>query len=753
MGSPSDRGIAAPMKETESPTFPAMPDDGGRRGMDVLAWALPSVAAAASGLALATGIVWLGVVAGVLLIWCLGVGMWQGPLPQAPLDAAVIPMAFGLAVVGLVALVLADLDLFHPAAVWVLVAGGAIALGAARARRRHALHLSRGAGAALAALAIVPAAVPVAPWVYAGRDPGLYVLAAEMIHDRGTMIAHDPLGAHLPADLRAELNAYPGSRFQGIYPVDADGDKVVPHGLHLLPATMAAGASLSGGLGLWIVCLGGVLVVLSTARLAQLLSPRRYATVAAIVAGTLLATNAALIYFSRFPVAETLSGGLLLAGCAAVAIALKKRSAGAALAAGVILGASLAARIDAYPVVFAVAVVAGWAWAVMGARRVAVALAVGAGIPALIAALHDHYVAWYYATALIGSYVVHGHRLTLRAVFVATVGIVVLIGLLSLAVERLPRLRDFLSAGPDWFAPAAVGVIGGALASWLVVLDLDSSSESIILMRSYLQSPVLLVGLAGGVAVAVTAAREKRLAVVMVPLLLFTAAMIAYGQEPKAFPDQYWVARRFLPVQMPVITALAGATVAVLLARLSTRETRLVVLTGVLAVTLVILGVSLNEAKPALSVTEYSGLPRQLDAFNRRLGPPATLVLAGLGEYSQSRIAPALWLHYGRPTVSVHRADQTTASQTVDVDLREPRLSRWILGEARRRPVVLMTSQLAKRIPIVNAKQLAVRLKATQTFDFRLTERVIGRPPNKTVHERTTVDVWRIYPAARRQHK
>jgi hypothetical protein len=749
MGSPSGQGIAAPTTRAQPSTLSATPERGRRSGPGVFAWALPIVAAAVSGVALATGVVSLGIVAGVVLLWSLGAGMWPGRLPQAPLDAAVIPMALGLAVVGLAALVLADLDLFDPAAVWALIAGGAIVLGAVRARRRLPLHLSRGGMAALAALAIVPAAVPVAPWVYGGRDPGLYVLAAEMIHDRGTMIVHDTLGARLPADLRPELTAYPGSRFQGIYPVSAYGNKVVPHGLHLLPATMAAGASLSGGLGLWIVCLGGVLLVLSTARLAQLLSPRQHATVAAIVAGGLLASNAALIYFSRFPMPETLTGGLLLGGSAALAIALTRRSAAAALAAGGILGASLLAHIDSYPAVLVVAAVAGWAWAVMGARRVAVALAVGVGIPALIAVLHDHYVARFYTTSLIGSYVVDGHHLTLRAVVVFTVGVVVLVGLLSLAVGRLPRVRNFLRAGPGWVAPTVVGVIGGALATGLLILALNNSSESLILIRTYVHSEVLLVGLAGGVAVAVVAAREKRLAVVITPLMLFVAMMIAYGRSPKAALDQYWVARRFLPVQMPVISALAGATIALVLSRLSTRLARRVAVAAAVAATLVIAGFSLNEAKPALSVTEYSGLPRQLNAFNRGLGPPSTLVLAGLGEYTQSRIAPALWLHYGRPTVAVHRADETTASPPKNVDLREPRLSHWILGEARRRPVVLITSQLAERNPIVNAKQLAVRRKASQTFDARLVERAVGRPPNKTFHELATVDVWRISPAAR----
>ena len=714
------------------------------------AWALPSVAAAASGLALATGIVWLGIVAGVVLLWCLGTGMWQGPLPRAPLDAAVIPTAFGLAAVGLVALVLADLDLFHPAAVWVLVAVGAIGLGAVRARRRRALHLSRGGVAALAALALVPAAVPVAPFVYGGRDAGFYVLAADLIRHRGTMILHDPLGVGLPADIRPELTDF-GIRFMGVLPVDVNGGRVVPHGLHLLPATMAAGASLSGGRGLWIVCLGGVLMVLSTARLAQLLSPRRYATVAAVVAGALLASNAALIYFSRFPMAETLSGGLLLGGCVAMAIALKERSAGAALAAGGILGTSLAARIDAYPALLIVAAVAGWAWAVMRARRVAVALAVGVGVPALIAALHDHYVAWYYTTANIGQYAVGGHRLTLKGAVILTAGVLVLITLVSLAVERLPRVRRFLGAGPDWFEPLVVGVIGAALANWLLVLAVNNSSESLILMRSYVHSEVLLVGLAGGVAVAVTAGRERRLAVVVVPLMLFAAAMIAYGSEAKVSPEQYWAARRFLPVQMPVVSALAGATVALVLSRLSARVARRVALAVALAVTLGFVGFSLNEAKPALSVTEYSGLARQLDTFNRRLGPPSTLVLAGLGEYTQARIAPALWLHYRRPTVSVSRADETPLSPPQNVDLREPRLGNWILSEARRRPVVLITSQLAQGTPLVNTTQLAVSLKASQTFDVHLVERAIGRPPTTTFHERVTVDVFRITPAAGRQ--
>jgi hypothetical protein len=748
MGSPSRQGIAAPTRRREPPSYASVPDGGGRGGPVVSALAVPGLAAAVSGLALATGAVWLGVIAGVVLFWCLGAGMWHGRLPQAPLDAAVIPTAFGLAVVGLAALVLADLDLFRPLAVWAIVAGSAIALGAARARRRQALDLSRGGVAALATLAIVPAAVPVAPFVYGGRDAGFYVLAADMIVHRGSMILHDPLGAHLPADLRPELTDF-GTRILGVLPVS--GDKVVPHGLDLLPATMAAGASLSGGRGLWVVCLGGVLMVLSTARLAQLLSPTRYATVAALVAAALLATNAALIYFSRFPMAETLSGGLLLAGCAAVAIAFKKRSAGAAFAAGVILCASLAARIDAYPVVLIVSAVAGWAWAVMGARKVAVALAAGAAIPALVAGLHDEYVARWYTRALISQYIVDGHRLTLKAVILVTVAVVVLIGLLALAVERLPPLRGFLKAGPDWLAPVAVAVVGGALANWLLVVDLNHSSESLTLMRSYVQSPVLLLGLGGGVVVVVAAAREKRLAVVMVPLLLFAAAMLAYGSEPKVSLEQYWAARRFLPVQMPVVSALAGASIAVLLSHLSSRGTRRVVLAGALAATLVIVGFSLNEAKPALSVTEYNGLDRQLDTFNRRLGPPSTLVLAGLGEYTQARIAPALWLHYGRATVSVGRVNETPLSPPVSVDLREPRLSRWILSEARRRPVVLITSLLAQRNPIVNTKQLAVRLRASQTFDIHIVERASGRPPNKTFHERVSVDVWSIQPAAGRQ--
>jgi hypothetical protein len=63
---------------------------------------------------------------------------------------------------------------------------------------------------------------------------------------------------------------------------------------------------------------------------------------------------------------------------------------------------------------------------------------------------------------------------------------------------------------------------------------------------------------------------------------------------------------------------------------------------------------------------------------------------------------------------------------------------------------VLITSLLAQRKPIVNTRQLAVRLKGSQTFDIPLVERAMGRPPNKTFRERVPVDVWRIYPAPRR---
>jgi hypothetical protein len=44
----------------------------------------------------------------------------------------------------------------------------------------------------------------------------------------------------------------------------------------------------------------------------------------------------------------------------------------------------------------------------------------------------------------------------------------------------------------------------------------------------------------------------------------------------------------------------------------------------------------------------------------------------------------------------------------------------------------------------VNTKQLAVRLKVSQTFDIHIVERASGRPPNKTFHERVSVDVWSI---------
>jgi hypothetical protein len=59
------------------------------------------------GLGLATGLAWLGIITAVVLLWSVGTGLWSGQMPQSSLDTAVRPTAYGHAVIGLAALLLA----------------------------------------------------------------------------------------------------------------------------------------------------------------------------------------------------------------------------------------------------------------------------------------------------------------------------------------------------------------------------------------------------------------------------------------------------------------------------------------------------------------------------------------------------------------------------------------------------------------------------------------------------------------------
>ena len=211
------------------------------------------------------------------------------------------------------------------------------------------------------------------------KDPGVYVAHAFAI------ARHD--GVTIPAPV-LERGLDPMTGPTGMFPgfwIEPEAPKAVtPQFYHLYPATLATAADLAGSSGVFnLTPLMGV----ASACVLVVAVRRAASTAAAVVFGALLVTSMMQVWQSRYPSTEVLAQLLLAGALLGGVLAIERRWAGGALAAGALLGVGFLCRPDGFLYVLLAAAVAGAAVAAGRAdRRLAL---LGAGL-----ALTFPYAAW-----------------------------------------------------------------------------------------------------------------------------------------------------------------------------------------------------------------------------------------------------------------------------------------------------------------------------------------------------------------------
>lgn len=210
---------------------------------------------------------------------------------------------------------------------------------------------NRAESIALVALIIVAAFLYGRPFEYilGGLDSGSYVNAGVSIAREGSIFIKDTATVGFDQEQRELLFGkapkpwVDGNRFPGFYLLDLKNGTVEPHGFHLFPIWIAILYSIGGlQLGLYATPLFGLLGVLSL----YFLGRRLFGSPVGWLAAFFMSISIDQVWFSKFPMAETLVQFLLLTGLYAFIIMLRLRSRFFAVLAGVSFGLVHLAKIE-----------------------------------------------------------------------------------------------------------------------------------------------------------------------------------------------------------------------------------------------------------------------------------------------------------------------------------------------------------------------------------------------------------------------
>ena len=362
----------------------------------------------------------------------------------------------------------------------------------------------------------------------------------------------------------------------GYFPTEGE-PTLYPQFFHLLPVLLAVGEWF-GGVRLLLVVnpvLGAFSLLAVYAFGARLVRPAW-----ALLATASLAVLLPQLHFSRDVFSEIPSQLLVFAGLALLWDAVQPRPAqprtaqprivrprlAAGLVAGLVLGGSTMARIDAF--LYLVPLVA--ALLLLRAGRTGIAVLAGAAVPASLALLDGYLASPVYLDSV-------------RGPLVQTAAVLAVLAVAALLVRRDPAWPARLGRPLAW--PVAALVVGlAAFAAFVrpvveVARDIPDRTNATIaklqaaeglavdVPRSYDEltmrwlswylGPVTLA--LGVLALAWLTARllrgrDLRLAPFVLIVGLATAV---YVWKPGIFPVQYWASRRFLPVSFPGLLLLA----------------------------------------------------------------------------------------------------------------------------------------------------------------------------------------------------
>jgi hypothetical protein len=666
-------------------------------------------------------------------------------------EALFLAVAVSVAAAAWVALVLAEIGRFHvvtAALVLAAASGAALALG----RRRLGPPLPpvrRAADIAPAVLLLVLAlGLQARPTEYlvGGRDPGTYVAAMGLTARTGGIAYTDPGVLSIPSEDVALFYRNPDSpdytwgRFLGFSLENPRSGRVFPEFFHLFPA-----------FGAYLFATMGVKGALATPPIFGILGSlgaffafrRLFGDAVGLLAALLLCLSVVQVWFARYPVSEPFSQFLFCLALLALAVDEDHDAPAFAALFGVALGLQLLVRIDSVLILapLLLFLMVGRAHRSLAARRAALvllpfgALAVHAGLHALffarkylLSVVNRPYwqqPAWVWALAAAALLLAlwaagrYGERLV---GLLEARGEALRAGLM-LAVVVLAAyayfLRPLLSAwaGGDGNAEAMRWSDPGLLESLGFRRLAAHDAQSFVRLGWFVSPLGLLLGLLG----LLLALREFR------PRLLFgLGALFAYAlfyfYKLRVYNDYYFALRRFVPVILPWLFALA----ALFLVRLAARGGARRALAALMA--LALLALQLEGLRPIVRHVDWKGAVRFVNDVARRFRPDDVVVFEQV--QSIHLLSLPLWAVHGVNILELARFDP------------DPERLRHLIGAWRQRYRSIYFVH-TYRTDLCGVFLQRVEDHAFGSFEW---ERAYGRPPERPEFRSLRFTVSRVVP-------
>ncbi len=653
--------------------------------------------------------------------------------PAAPGTAWIerwfLRVALGIGVAAWLALLLAEFGRLGPGLLVALLAAGAIAL-AAHTRFVRPLRpappfprVGRGGLVAFGGVTLLAGVLFLPPYetVVAEGDATVYLSLSREIARTGGLVFEDPLLQEMSVEAREYLflNRQPTdygygryARFPGGFAIEDIEEPAVSSGFSpLFPVLAALFQQVSPPRGALYVA--PLFAMLSLGGL-FLLVARLGGTGSGLLAALLAAASLPQLWFAKYPVPEMAAQFFVLAGLLALLAALRDDRPWLAAAAGGFFGLACFAKIDMV-VLLSVALAAFVAWRLLvrpqGGGR-CVALLLGAFGLAL---LHNaaHYLAYPSDYLLYARQLLEGSSVLARWGEWAA-GLTVL--LLAAAGLALLAVRG------DWRRLGAAGfrasgwLLVGLLAAYAVVYVTRSAGrwpDTLFWLSWYVSWPVLVLGLAGIVWLAVSGRAGRAHQGAAFLLVLVVVVSLHYLYDPREPGDHILSMRRFVPVVLPGIFAVA-ALAAGRVVEWVYFEFRVVATT---ALTAVLVGFVGGASVSVLGAPLWEGALDQSAAVARVFPEDAAVLVSP--ELVGTHVQTSLTYLHGVDTVVVQQDEPRDILRDVMLD--------WLAAD---RPVFIL---LGRGGFSVNAPELVVSEVGDASIDLRTLERTRGRAPTALV--------------------
>jgi hypothetical protein len=610
---------------------------------------------------------------------------------------------------------------------------------------------------------------PVSEFVTTQRDPGEYVNIGVKLAETGSLRFVEP-GFRQMNTLEKEKLFLPVSLDRAPYPevipgfylIDPAQGLVLPQYFHLFPLWLALAFKLWRFAGLLSLNLCfGILSAVALVVLGERLFKSR---AAGWMAGFLLIVNPAQIWIVRSPFSEILTQLFLLSGLWALTVAIREEHRGASLLAGLLLGLTWFVRLDSILVIVPLIGLALWMMTDSGKTAMPFSqktfLCGLAGLT-IYGGLHATVFAFPYFINVLDSFSLP----PLRAVNLKSLGLIFAL-IIILGVGFISWKRLWGEWRKDWPQEKQGRVLfyGTALLISLLLAyaafvrpGLNSAREllplppphtgniwllneiSLLRLGWYVTNLGTVLAYLGSLVILYRLFNKRHFELLPFVLLLGVVTSF-YLYKSRAFPDNYWVIRRYVPLVIPGFLCLAGGVLAssanwrgsIVVRFLNvyspSQWTRLALSMGLFCI---VFFAPLRTMSPFLQEPELKGAFRQVE-YLATITLSADVILFEYGKAQDYFLGP-LWTIF-------HKEVYPLVSQSPDVRCFDRLIQQW---EKEGKCVYTISSEEHTRLMSQNYDFHPLE---RMDFQVRLAEAPYERIPQRMEELRLPLQVYRVTP-------